>query len=128
MLSVTMVDPSVEGPVWVPTEPPSLENFLAPTMQPIPLIPAIALVLAVLYLAGATRLWTARRRWSVWRTLCFLTGCAATAVTMGAGIEGYGLRMFSVFMFQQLTLMMFVPALLVLGSPGTLLLLSLIHI
>jgi putative membrane protein len=41
---------------------------------------------------------------------------------MGAGIEGYGLRMFSIFMFQQLTLMMAVPPLLVIGSPGTLLL------
>lgn len=43
-------------------------------------------------------------------------------VVMGAGVEGYGLRMFSVFMFQQLTLMMAVPPLLILGRPGTLLL------
>lgn len=117
-----MDERSVAGPVWIPTEPPSLENFLAPTLQPIPLIPAIAVVMGLLYLAGAARLWTARRRWPVWRTLCFLTGCAALAVTMGAGIEGYGLRMFSVFMFQQLTLMMAIPPLLVLGSPGALLL------
>ena len=112
----------MDGPVWIPTEPPSMENFLAPTLQPIPLIPAIAVVLGVLYLAGALRLWSARRRWPVWRTLCFLVGCAAIAVTMGAGVEGYGLKMFSVFIFQQLTLMMAIPPLLVLGSPGTLLL------
>ena len=67
MLSVTMVDRNMAGPVWVPSEPPSLENFLAPTLQPIPLIPAIALVLAVLYLVGAARLWRARRRWPVWQ-------------------------------------------------------------
>lgn len=112
----------MDGPVWIPTEPPSLETFLAPTLQPIPLIPAIAVVLGVLYLAGALRLWGQRRRWPVWRALCFLLGCAAAAVTMGAGVEGYGLKMFSVFIFQQLTLMMAIPPLLVLGSPGTLLL------
>lgn len=112
----------MDGPVWIPTEPPSLENFLAPTLQPIPLIPAIAVVLGLLYLAGALRLWIGRRRWPVWRALCFLLGCAVIAVTMGAGVEGYGLKMFSVFIFQQLTLMIAIPPLLVLGSPGTLLL------
>lgn len=117
-----MTDPGVEGPVWVPLEPPSLETYLAPTLQPIPLIPAIAAVLALLYLAGAIRLWVAGRRWPIWRTATFLTGCIAIMITMGAGVEGYGLRMFSVFMFQQLTLMMAVPPLLVLGRPGTLLL------
>ncbi|MEO9249208.1 cytochrome c oxidase assembly protein [Citricoccus nitrophenolicus] len=117
-----MDEAGMDGPVWIPTEPPSLENFLAPTLQPIPLIPAIAVVLGLLYLAGALRLWSARRRWPVWRALCFLLGCAAIAVTMGAGVEGYGLKMFSVFIFQQLTLMIAIPPLLVLGSPGTLLL------
>lgn len=112
----------MDGPVWIPTEPPSLENFLAPTLQPIPLIPAIAVVLGVLYLTGTIRLWSARRRWPVWRALCFLLGCAAIAVTMGAGVEGYGLKMFSVFIFQQLTLMIAIPPLMILGSPGTLLL------
>lgn len=122
MLFVPMDEPAVTGPVWVPTAPPSLETFLAPTLQPVPLIPAIALLAGLLYLIGAIRLWAVGRRWPLWRSLCFLLGCAAIAVTMGAGIEGYGLRMFSVFMFQQLTLMMAIPPLLVLGSPGTLLL------
>lgn len=91
-------------------------------MQPIPLIPAIAVVLGALYLAAAIRLWSMGRSWSVWRTAVFLLGCIIIMITMGAGVEGYGLRMFSVFMFQQLTLMMAVPPLLVLGRPGTLLL------
>lgn len=112
----------IEGPVWVPSAPPSLETFLAPTLQPIPLLPAIAVLLAGLYLAGALRLWATRRGWPVWRAASFLVGCLIIAVVMGAGIEGYGLRMFSVFMFQQLTLMMAVPPLLILGRPGTLLL------
>lgn len=115
-------EPGVAGPVWVPAAPPSLETLLAPTLQPVPVIPVLAALMALAYLAGAVRLWTTHRRWPVWRTLVYLAGCALIAVTMGAGIEGYGLRMFSVFMFQQLTLMMAVPPLLVLGRPGTLLL------
>jgi putative membrane protein len=115
-------DPGVTGPVWVPALPPTLETMLAPTLQPVPLIPVLAALMALAYLAGAARLWAANRRWPLWRTVVFLAGCALIAVTMGAGIEGYGLRMFSVFMFQQLTLMMAAPPLLILGRPGTLLL------
>ena len=115
------------GPVWVPTAPPDLTQFLAPNLQPVPLIPAIGVILFVAYSAGAIRLWATGRRWSVVRTVCFLTGCVILTVVMGAGLEGYGYRMFSVFMFQQLTLMMAVPPLLVLGSPGTLLLKAVPH-
>jgi putative membrane protein len=112
----------IDGPVWIPTLPPSFEQFLAPSLQPIPVLPALALLLATVYTIGATRMWTHGRRWSVIRTACFLLGCALLAVVTGAGIEGYGYELFSVFMFQQLTLMMVVPPLLILGSPGTLLL------
>jgi putative membrane protein len=118
-------DPS--GPVWVPTQAPDLSEFLAPNVQPIPLLPAIGIVLFVAYSCGALRLWVTGRRWSVTRTICFLSGCSILIVTMGAGLEGYGYRLFSVFMFQQLTLMMAIPPLLVLGSPGTLLLKSIPH-
>jgi putative membrane protein len=54
-------------------------------------------------------------------------GCIFLAVVTGTGIEGYGYELFSVFMFQQLTLMMVIPPLLILGSPGTLLLRSTPH-
>lgn len=117
----------VDGPVWIPTAPPSWETYLAPTIQPVPVIPVIGLVLAALYLAGTIRVWATGRRWSPWATLSFLTGCAVLVVVMGAGVEGYGLEMFSVFMFQQLTLMMAIPPLLVLGRPGTLLLRAMPH-
>ena len=117
-----MSNPGIEGPVWLPSLPPSLGEYLAPNLQPVPLIPLLALSAALLYMAGAVSLWRRRRGWSPVRTVSFLTGCAAVIVVMGAGIEGYGLRMFSIFMFQQLTLMMAVPPLLVVGSPGTLLL------
>ncbi|WP_338752255.1 cytochrome c oxidase assembly protein [Janibacter alittae] len=117
-----MDEPTVQGPVWIPEAPPSLGAFLSPDLQPVPLIPAIALIAAVLYLAGVVRLWATGRRWPVAHMFLFLLGCAAIMVVTGAGVEGYGLRMFSVFMFQQLTLMITVPPLLVLGRPGTLLL------
>lgn len=122
MLIASMDESVITGPVWVPTAPPSVETLLAPTLQPVPLIPAIGLLLSMLYLAGAVRLWASGRRWPVWRCLSFLIGCGAMVVTMGAGMEGYGLRMFSVFMFQQLTLMLAIPGFLALGSPGRLLL------
>lgn len=112
----------VAGPVWIPSDPPSLANYLAPTLQPVPLLPAIAALMLLLYLTGAARLWMNGRRWPVLPTISFTVGCLALGVITGAGVEGYGFEMFSVFMFQQLTLMMAVPPLLVLGRPGTLLL------
>lgn len=108
--------------VWLPEDPPTFERLLAPELQPLPLLPILAIVMAALYLTGAVRMWATRRRWPISRTLCFLVGCALLVVVMGSAIEGYGYLMFSVFMFQQLTLMIAVPPLLVLGSPGTLML------
>ncbi len=117
-----MSDPGIVGPVWWPTMPPSFEQFLIAGLQPVPLLPVVALILAAAYAAGAIRMWARGRRWSAIRTACFLFGCLLLLLITGAGVEGYGLGMFSVFMFQQLTLMMVVAPLLVLGSPGTLLL------
>lgn len=107
---------------WIPGVPPTLLGFLSPAPLPMPLLPLVAGVLAAAYLAGAVRLWTQRRPWPVWRTISFLLGCFVLAAVTGLGVEGYGYALFSVFMFQQLTLMMAIPPLLVLGSPGTLLL------
>ncbi|MER3394143.1 MAG: cytochrome c oxidase assembly protein [Microcella pacifica] len=109
---------------WVnlPEAPPSLGQFLAFDPQPLPILPLVGLSLAALYVVGAVRLWVTGRRWSVGRTVVFLLGCLSIVLVTGLGVEGYGYVMFSVFMFQQLTLMMLIPPLLVLGSPGTLLL------
>lgn len=115
-------DPSVIGPVRWPTLPPSFEQFLVVDIQPVPLLPVLALALAAAYLAGVIRMRARGARWPVIRTVCFLLGCLLLLAVTGLGVEGYGFGMFSVFMFQQLTLMMVVAPLLVLGSPGTLLL------
>lgn len=107
---------------WIPDAPPTLLGFLAPVALPFPLLPLIAVLMAAAYLAGAARLWMSGRRWSAWRTVSFLLGCFVLAAVTGLGVEAYGYALLSVFMFQQLTLMMAIPPLLVLGSPGTLLL------
>lgn len=108
-------------------DPPDLQDYLAVVPLPSWLLPAIGLALAVLYLSGALSLWLRGRRWPIGRTLLFLIGCAAIVLVTGLGVERYGYALLSVFMFQQLTLMMLVPPLLVLGSPGTLLLRAVSH-
>lgn len=109
---------------WVnpPEAPPSIGEFLALALQPLPVLPVVGILLAAAYLLGAVRLWATGRSWSVGRTVTFVMGCVAIVMVTGLGVESYGYVMFSVFMFQQLTLMMLIPPLLVLGSPGTLLL------
>ncbi len=105
------------GWAWIPIAPPSLARFLAPRPQPIAILPLVAVVLLVGYLTAATSMWSRRRRWPVGRALLFSSGCLLLAASMGTQTEGYGYRLFSVFMFQQLTLMIAIPPLLVLGAP-----------
>lgn len=109
-------------PDWVPDVPPNFSTYLTFAPEAPPLLPAAAGLLAVAYLAGAIRLWSRKRQWSIVRTLLFLCGCVLILGVTATNIDGYGYGMFSVFMFQQLTLMMIVPVFLVLGAPGTLLL------
>ncbi|MFD0363622.1 cytochrome c oxidase assembly protein [Nocardia sp. GCM10030253] len=74
------------------------------------------------YAAGALRL---RRRgddWSRWRALSWVSGCVALLIATSSGIGSYGYAMFSMHMITHMALNMFVPVLLVLGAPVTLLL------
>jgi len=107
---------------WLPPEPPTLANLLSWYPTPLPLLPTVALAAAAFYLSGVVCLRRKRRRWPWPRTVSFLLGCTALAAVTGLGIEGYGFRLFSAFMFQHLTLSILVPPLLILGAPGTLLL------
>jgi putative membrane protein len=111
----------------MPDEPPSVAGFLAFDPGPVPLLPVVGLVLAIAYLCGFARLRMTGRAWPIPRALAFLAGCAILVAVTVTATEGYGHVLISVFMFQQLTLMMIVPPLLVFGSPGTMLLTATPH-
>ncbi|WP_347755575.1 cytochrome c oxidase assembly protein [Agrococcus sp. ProA11] len=110
-----------------PLLPPSFDQFLLPGSPAAPVLPAVAVILAIAYLAGVVRLRRRGQRWPWLRTACFLLACLLMAVVTGAGVDAYGQLMFSIFMFQQLALMVVIAPLLALGSPGTLLLRAMPH-
>ncbi|WP_019201404.1 cytochrome c oxidase assembly protein [Tsukamurella sp. 1534] len=93
----------------------------------LPLLPVLALAAATAYLAGVVALRRRGRRWPAARVASFLLGCLALAAVTGLKIEAYSWHLFSAFMFQQLTLSILVPPLLVGGAPGVLLLRSVPH-
>ncbi|MGQ7298073.1 cytochrome c oxidase assembly protein [Quadrisphaera setariae] len=106
----------------LPAAGPSLQTLLSLTAGGLHVLPVLISVVGLAYFAGAVKLWRSGRRWSVWATTSFMAGCALVLAVTVSGVEVYGSRIFSIFMFQQLTLMMAAPVLLVLGRPGTLLL------
>lgn len=106
----------------LPEAPPSIGAMFAWAPQPVPLLPAVAVLAALGYLLGVRRLRQLGRAWPWWRTACFLSGCVLLLGVTGLAVEGYGYRLFSAWMFQHLTLSIAIPPLLVLGSPGVLLL------
>ncbi|WP_063049726.1 cytochrome c oxidase assembly protein [Nocardia arthritidis] len=82
----------------------------------------VALVGVMAYILGVLRLRRRGDRWSRWRTLSWTGGCLALLVATSSGVGTYGLAMFSMHMITHMALNMFVPVLLVLGAPVTLLL------
>lgn len=122
-----MVGCPVIGQVVLPTSPPSLWAMLGWLPPPVPILPVLAIVLAVWYLLAVRVIRCRGRQWAWTRTASFLAGCIALAAVTGLAIDGYGYRLFSAFMFQHLTLSILVPPLLVLGAPGRLLLRSTPH-
>ena len=54
------------------------------------------------------------------QTLCWLGGCAGLLIVSSSGLKAYGSAMFSVHMVEHMSLNMFLPVLLVLGTPVTL--------
>ena len=63
-----------------------------------------------------------RRGPGVGQAAVFVLGCVLIVLVTATGVQTYSLELFSAFMFQQLTLLMIVPPLLILGRPGTVLL------
>ncbi|MBP1054244.1 cytochrome c oxidase assembly protein [Rhodococcus sp. IC4_135] len=95
--------------------------------QPLPVLPLIGVLLAAWYGWGVYRVTSSGRVWPWTRTASFLFGCILLILVTGLAVEGYGYELFSIWMFQHLTLSMAIPPLLVLGSPGLLLLRSTPH-
>lgn len=118
---------NIIGQVALPIEPPSAAAMLGWFPPPVPLLPVVAVGLAVWYLCAVRIVTSHGRDWPATRTASFLAGCVALAAVTGLAIDGYGYRLFSAFMFQHLTLSILVPPLLVLGAPGRLLLRSTPH-
>jgi cytochrome c oxidase assembly factor CtaG len=79
-----------------------------------------AFVAAVVYVFGVLRLRRRGDRWPSVRTICWLAGCAALLFVSSSGVKAYGSAMFSMHMVEHMSLNMFIPVLLVLGTPVTL--------
>src|ERR1700722_10395675 len=89
-----------------------------------PVVTAIVVVFAALYLWGAWRVGRRHpaRPWPWWRTALFLGGLAVVVLATESGIGAYDDVLFWDHMIQHLMLIMMAPPLLVLGQPVTLLL------
>ncbi|MEG8179301.1 bifunctional copper resistance protein CopD/cytochrome c oxidase assembly protein [Nocardia terpenica] len=77
----------------------------------------LAIVLALLYLAGVRRLRARGDTWPVGRTISWLAGCAVLLIATSTGVGRYAPAMFSVHMAQHMLLSMLAPILFALGGP-----------
>ena len=80
------------------------------------------MALLVLYLMGVVVLHRRGDRWPVARTLWWVAGIVTLLAVTATGLDGYGMRLFSVHMVQHMVIGMLTPILLSLGAPVTLLL------
>ncbi|MGF3053193.1 cytochrome c oxidase assembly protein [Microbacterium sp. YY-03] len=81
-----------------------------------------AIALCTWYLWGALKLWRQQRRWNVARTISFVLGCAVMFAIATFGVNTEMTTSLAALMFVQITALVVVPPLLVVGSPGHLLL------
>lgn len=87
----------------------------------------VALIVCAAYLTGAISLWRRGRRWSPVRALSFVLACALWFGATALGVHAQASVLVSALLFQQLTLMVVAPPLLLMGSPGRLLLRAVPH-
>jgi putative membrane protein len=112
----------MSGDMWMPTAAPTMSRLLSVHLQPVPILPALAALLLVLYLWGVVVLRRRGDRWPVARTLWWLGGIVTLLAVTATGLDGYGMELFSVHMVQHMVIGMLTPILLTLGAPVTLLL------
>ena len=107
-----------------PTLPPFGFLQVVTLWQFAPVVTALTVAVAALYLWGA---WRVRQRhparpWPAWRTAAFLGGLLVVVLATQSGIGSYDDVLFWDHMIQHLMLLMIAPPLLVVGQPVTLLL------
>ncbi|PRZ42600.1 putative copper resistance protein D [Antricoccus suffuscus] len=112
--------PSMTGPMWMPTRPPTWLRLLIWHPQPIPVFLVLCIVAAVLYLLGVTTLRRRSVEWPVSRTISFIVGLLLIVAVTSTGVGGYAMVLFSVHMSQHMVLNMVAPLFLLMGSPITL--------
>lgn len=88
-------------------------------MNPVAWLMIIALGL---YLAGAVSLWRSGIRWSPAATLSFAVGSLFVILATGTRLTPLAEDLVSVLIFQELTLLVVAPPLLLVGMPGRMLL------
>ncbi|GGF50008.1 membrane protein [Marmoricola endophyticus] len=110
----------MSGPMWMPSLPPTFERLVSIHLQPVPLLPVLALIGLGLYVWGILRLRRRGARWSWGRTVSYVAGVVITLLATSTGVEGYGMSLLSVHMVQHMTLVMVVPILVLAGAPITL--------
>ncbi len=81
-----------------------------------------AIALCAWYLWAAITLWRQKRRWNVARTASFVLGCAVMFAIATFGVNAAMTTSLAALVFVQITALVVVPPLLVVGSPGRLLL------
>lgn len=110
--------------------PPSFVEFTRIEWLPteLPVLPALAILAALWYGTSVRRVRRTGRVWPRYKTAAFVAACIVTASVTGLQLDRYSYAMASVFVFQHLTLSMAIPPLVVVASPGTLLLRSTSHI
>ena len=111
---------TMSGPMWMPTDPPTFARLIALHPQPVPIVPALALLGLALYLYGVVTLARRGDQWPVGRTIMWVVGILVVLGVTATGVEGYGMALFSVHMAQHMALAMIAPIFLLLGSPVTL--------
>jgi putative membrane protein len=106
--------------MWVPEEPPSWGRMFLLHLEPWSVLPVLALLAGLVYLAGVFRLRRQGVRWPWWRAASFVVGVLSLFAVTGTWLNGYSMELFGVHMAQHMVLSLISPIFLLVGSPITL--------
>lgn len=106
--------------MWHPEQYVDVGRLLMWHPQPVPIVPLLCLIGALLYAWGVWRLHRRGAHWPISRTINWFVGLALIVMVTATGIGGYSMQLFSVHMFQHMILSMIAPVPMLLGAPITL--------